>query len=77
MTMARTKERKEFKSIDDLPLMLTPYDLRDFLGKGQRQTYELIHSEGFPVVWDGPNARIPKWLLIEYINEKVRKGEPL
>lgn len=75
--MDRKTQRKVFKSMDDLPLMLTPYDLRDFLGKGQRQTYELIHSEGFPKVRDGPNIKIPKWLLIEYINEKVRKGEPL
>lgn len=44
--MAKAREPKVFKSMDDLPLMLTPYDLMDFLGKGQRQTYELIHSEG-------------------------------
>lgn len=75
--MARKDERREFKSIDDLPVMLTPYDLRDFLNKGLRQTYETIHKEGFPVIWDGPHALIPKWLLIEFINEKVRKGEPL
>ena len=69
--MAKAREPKVFRSMDDLPLMLTPYDLMDFLGKGQRQTYELIHSEGFPYI------KIPKWLLIEFINEKVRKGEPL
>lgn len=75
--MDRAKERREYKSLDDLPLMLTPYDLRDFLGKGQRQTYQLIHSEGFPAIKDGSSIKIPKWLLIEYLNEKVRKGEPL
>ena len=42
--MAKAREPKVFKSMDDLPLMLTPYDLMDFLGKGQRQTYELIHG---------------------------------
>ena len=36
--MAKAREPKVFKSMDDLPLMLTPYDLMDFLGKGQRQT---------------------------------------
>lgn len=39
--MAKAREPKVFRSMDDLPLMLTPYDLMDFLGKGQRQTYEL------------------------------------
>ena len=61
--MAKAREPKVFRSMDDLPLMLTPY--------------ELIHSEGFPYVQDGPKIKIPKWLLIEFINEKVRKGEPL
>lgn len=56
--MAKAREPKVFKSMDDLPLMLTPYDLMDFLGKGQRQTYELIHSEGFPYVQDGPKITV-------------------
>ena len=60
--MAKAREPKVFKSMDDLPLMLTPYDLMDFLGKGQRQTYELIHSEGFPYVQDGPKIRSPVFL---------------
>lgn len=56
--MAKAREPKVFRSMDDLPLMLTPYDLMDFLGKGQRQTYELIHSEGFPYVQDGPKIKM-------------------
>lgn len=56
--MAKAREPKVFRSMDDLPLMLTPYDLMDFLGKGQRQTYELIHSEGFPYVQDGPKITV-------------------
>lgn len=67
--MAKAREPKVFKSMDDLPLMLTPYDLMDFLGKGQRQTYELIHSEGFPYVQDGPKIKIPKWLVLERVDE--------
>lgn len=58
--MAKAREPKVFRSMDDLPLMLTPYDLMDFLGKGQRQTYELIHSEGFPYVQDGPKIKMEK-----------------
>lgn len=77
MAERKPREPKTFKSMEDLPLMLTPYDLMDFLGKGQRQTYELIHSDGFPCIKDGQKIKIPKWLLIDYLNEKVRKGEPL
>lgn len=77
MADRKPREKKTFKSLDDLPAMLTPYDLMDFLNRGQRQTYELIHREGFPRVQDGRNILIPKWLLIDYINDKARKGEPL
>lgn len=63
--MAKAREPKVFRSMDDLPLMLTPYDLMDFLGKGQRQTYELIHSEGFPYVQDGPKIAILSGLGIK------------
>lgn len=46
--MAKAREPKVFRSMDDLPLMLTPYDLMDFLGKGQRQTYELSGVFSYP-----------------------------
>ena len=65
--MAKAREPKVFRSMDDLPLMLTPYDLMDFLGKGQRQTYELIHSEGFPYVQDGPK------ILLYVLNADLRQ----
>lgn len=67
--MAKAREPKVFRSMDDLPLMLTPYDLMDFLGKGQRQTYELIHSEGFPYVQDGP--KIPGITLLTFRSVKA------
>lgn len=75
--MARKDERKVYTSLEDLPTMLTPYDLRDFLGIGQRQTYQLINREDFPKTRNGPHILIPKWLLIKYIEEKARKGEAL
>ena len=43
-----------------LPNFLTVYDLRDFLGIGQRQAYELIRSDGFPKKKVGNTYRIPK-----------------
>lgn len=43
-----------------LPNFLTVYDLRDFLGIGQRQAYELIRADGFPKKKLGNAYRIPK-----------------
>lgn len=39
--MAKAREPKVFRSMDDLPLMLTPYDLMDFLGSISKQYDEL------------------------------------
>lgn len=74
--MAKAREPKVFRSMDDLPLMLTPYDLMDFLGKGQRQTYELIHSEGFPYVQDVKLPQV-KVKAKKYITVKKRDPKPV
>lgn len=68
------RKRKTFHSLEDLPLMLSVYDLMDFFQKGQKQTYEMVHSEGFPAMKDGVSIVTPKWLLIDWVEEQVKKG---
>ena len=43
-----------------LPNFLTTYDVRDFLGIGQRQAYELVRADDFPKKKVGNTYRIPK-----------------
>lgn len=60
-----------YKNIEELPAMLTVYQLRSFLGIGQRQAYELTHTEGFPAMKIGTSIKIPKHLLVDWIKNKV------
>lgn len=53
-----------------LPNFLTVYDLRDFLGIGQRQAYELIKAEDFPKKKLGNAYRIPKKDFLEWLSKQ-------
>lgn len=53
-----------------LPNFLTVYDIRDYLGIGQRQAYELVRSEGFPAKKVGTFYRIPKNDFLEWVKKQ-------
>lgn len=53
-----------------LPNFLTVYDIRDYLGIGQRQAYELVRSEGFPSKKVGTSYRIPKNDFLEWVKKQ-------
>lgn len=55
---------------DALPNFLTVYDVRDFLGIGQRQAYEMVRSEGFPKKAIGNSYRIPKQEFLDWLKSK-------
>lgn len=53
-----------------LPKFLTVYDIRDYLGIGQRQAYELVKSEGFPAKKLGNSYRIPKDDFLDWVKKQ-------
>lgn len=53
-----------------LPNFLTVYDIRDYLGMGQRQAYELVKSEGFPAKKLGNSYRIPKADFLDWVKKQ-------
>lgn len=53
-----------------LPNFLTVYDIRDYLGIGQRQAYELVKSEGFPAKKLGNSYRIPKADFLDWVKKQ-------
>lgn len=53
-----------------LPNFLTVYDIRDYLGIGQRQAYELVKSEGFPAKKLGNSYRIPKDDFLDWVKKQ-------
>ncbi len=62
---------KQFKSYDDLPLMLSVQDVSAVLGISRAGAYELVKSEGFPAMNIGSRIIVPKEDFILWIRQKV------
>lgn len=59
---------------DALPNLLTVYDVRDFLGVGQKFAYELIHKDGFPAKKIGTSYQIPKEDFLKWYDQQGKEG---
>ena len=62
---------KQFKTYDDLPLMLSVQDVSSVLGISRAGAYELVKSEGFPAMNIGSRIIVPKEEFILWIKQKV------
>ena len=62
---------KQFKTYDDLPLMLSVQDVASVLGISRAGAYELVKSEGFPAMNIGSRIIVPKEEFILWIKQKV------
>lgn len=58
-------------SLDDLPDLLTVMQMGDVLQISRPTAYKLIHAKGFPVLWVGNKARIPKDQLSIWIRNST------
>ncbi len=63
-----------YKSMEELPAMLTVKDIKILFDIGQKQAYELVHTQGFPAVKVGTSIKIPKYLLLKWLEDNARKG---
>ena len=62
---------RQFKTYDDLPLMLSVQDVAVALGISRAGAYELAKSEGFPAMNIGSRIIVPKEDFILWIKQKV------
>ncbi len=62
---------KQFKTYNDLPLMLSVQDVAAVLGISRAGAYELVKSEGFPAMNVGSRIIVPKEEFILWIKQKV------
>lgn len=60
-------ERKEYTSIDQLPLVLSVEQLAAVLGIGVNNAYQLVRSESIRSVRIGRQYKIPKNALEAYL----------
>ena len=65
---------RDYKSYDDLPLMLTVMDVAAVLGISRTGAYELVRQEGFPALSIGARIIIPKEQFIRWIEEHTGGG---
>jgi excisionase family DNA binding protein len=64
---------KTVRDFADLPLVLTMKNIQDVLQICRPKTYELAHTEGFPVVKLGRNFRVPRDAFLRWLNEQAGK----
>ena len=62
-------KESEYKSYDELPLMLNANILAKVMGIGPSSAYELMHEDGFPTLQIGSRLVVPKQAFIDWVNE--------
>lgn len=60
--------RTKYTTYDDLPLMLSVPDIASVLGISRAGAYELVRSDGFPLLRIGSRIVVPKEKFIDWIN---------
>nr|WP_325254479.1 helix-turn-helix domain-containing protein [uncultured Oscillibacter sp.] len=64
----------EFKSYDDLPLLLNAAAVAKVLGVAPSSTYELMHEADFPVLKIGNRLVVPKEKFIQWVEQHTQGG---
>jgi excisionase family DNA binding protein len=65
------------KDAENLPAVLRMRDVQDFLGLSRPKTYELAHTQGFPVVRFGRVFRVPKSAFLRWLDNQAGGQEEL
>ena len=60
-----------YKSYDELPLMLSVPEVAAVLSISRAGAYELVRSNGFPVLKIGSRIVVPKEKFIQWSDEKT------
>ncbi len=63
-------KKNEYRSFEDLPLMLSVPEVASVLGISRAGAYELVKETGFPSLTIGSRIIIPRDKLIAWIDEK-------
>ena len=61
-----------YKSYEDLPLFLNAELVAQVLGISQSGAYDLLHSEGFPVLKIGTRMVVPKEKFRQWVERNTR-----
>lgn len=67
--------RMDYRSLEELPAMLTAEELAGALGISRAGAYALIHSKGFPTLRIGKRLMVPKEKLSAWIDRNTSGAE--
>lgn len=62
------------RDVRELPAILTVAQLQQLLGISRPKAYELVNSEGFPVIRIGRAVLVPREALLRWLDEQNRCG---
>jgi predicted DNA-binding transcriptional regulator AlpA len=68
-------KESEYKSYDDLPLMLNAETLAKVFGIAVSSAYELMHEKDFPTVQIGSRLVVPKQAFIDWVSTHTGGAE--
>ena len=64
---------REYYSNDQLPCMLNADKIAKYLEISRAGAYELMHSEGFPLIRIGKRMIVPKDKFLEWVDEQTAR----
>ena len=64
-----------FKTYDDLPLMLSAPEVAEVLGISRAGAYDLVRSAGFPHMKLGNRILVPKDKFIKWIDDNTEGAD--
>lgn len=67
-------KQSDYKSFDELPLMLSVPQVASVLGISRAGAYELARSKGFPSLTIGTRIVVPKEKFIAWIDLKTAEN---
>ena len=62
---------REYYSNDQLPCMLNADKIAKYLEISRAGAYELMHSEGFPLIRIGKRMIVPRDKFLEWVEDQV------
>jgi excisionase family DNA binding protein len=65
----------QYKTVEDLPLVLTVEDVADITGICKTNAYALCKSKSFPCVTVGKRMLIPKLAFVKWMESPLKKGD--
>lgn len=68
--MNKNMDKNMYKSFDELPLVLTPMDIKEIMNISKSNAYALCKSEGFPAKKVGKLIRINKESFKKWFEEQ-------